>query len=103
MTKRPSRPRSTTGSKRATSPTRTSSARSSSRPRTTTRNCPQDRKPAVQLTPAQRNWLIGVLLLTLALVTFLSLTRVNLGTLTADWVHGYVTRWVAAPGACPWR
>jgi S-DNA-T family DNA segregation ATPase FtsK/SpoIIIE len=93
MTKRPTRPRSTTNNKRSTtSPTRTSSARSSgrniARPRGTARKSTRKaRKPAVQLTPAQRNWLIGVLLLTIALVTFLSLTRVNLGTLTASWVH----------------
>lgn len=87
MTKRPTAARSTGTRRTSTSRGSSSRARSarSTRARTTRRR-PAKRAPK-RLTPAQRSWIAGIVMLTIALVTFISLLSVNLGTLTGAWVQ----------------
>jgi S-DNA-T family DNA segregation ATPase FtsK/SpoIIIE len=92
MTKRPTAPRSTGARRTSTARGNASrggasrvSASKSGRSRTTRRRT--TRRPPARLTPAQRNWILGTMLLTVALVTFISLLSVNLGTLTGAWVQ----------------
>lgn len=81
MTKRSSSARST-ARKRTKAPT--TRARRTTASRKTSRRA---RGVGFKLTPAQRNWLIGVLLLAIALITFTSLLSANLGSLTAWWLQ----------------
>ena len=62
-------------------------AKQTRRSKSSTRSRGQKKAPGLQLTDAQRNWIMGLFLLAVSLLTFLSLLPQNRGSLTDWWLR----------------